>query len=279
MTKYTYNEILKQAKNVKANVKKEYKIGMSHKWSYYFAKALLTNKDVEKIKINDAPNPSHTHISRQMTKNQYISLAKTFVKFVEEKHRLPNYLAWKGYKIASNLYTYTFARCLVFYEQYGYYDHEITVNQKVFTKPKESGNKVYDYFVKVFGKVSSIDEALSKIQGRGYGYYYDDKYSNTTAIDRMKSKKGVNCTDSCQVMFNVLLVLIKKGKYKKVECLHIKCRGGDGHVRLRITLNDGTKIYRDPASVLDGGSISSNWCSNGTLISVNPSWFMSNLNR
>lgn len=287
MTNYSYKEILTKAKEVKSNVKSEYKIGMSHKWSYYFAKALITHKDVVKINIADAPKPSHTHISRQMSKKEYLDLAKTFVKFVEEKHRLPNYLAWNGFKIASNLFTYTFARCLIYYDKYKKYDTEITVNQKVFTKPLESTNEVYNYFCKKLNKnkkIKTIDEALKLVNGRGYGSYYDDKLSNKQAIDAMaKNNKDddedPNCTDSCHVFYNIGLQLVKWKIYKKVECLHVNCSSG-GHVKLRFTKNDGTKFIRDPACVLSHNNkpITCVWCTN-TPKAVNPEWFMQNLNR
>jgi len=64
-----------------------------------------------------------------------------------------------------------------------------------------------------------------------------------------------------------------------VECLHVMCQSG-GHVKLRITMNDGSKIIRDPACVLsdNGKGVRCNWCTD-TPIAVNPSWWLSNLNR
>ena len=75
MTK-TYKEIINKAKLVQTNVKKEYKTGVTSKWSYYFAKAIITpNKDIKEITIKDAPNPTGTHISRQLSKkNIWISV-------------------------------------------------------------------------------------------------------------------------------------------------------------------------------------------------------------
>ena len=277
---YTYKEIVSKAKECKTNVEQNYKLTISTKWTYYICKAILNPKhDIEKIKFDKAPKPLGTYISRQINKNNYLKLAKATVKFIEKHKRLPNCIKWGAYKIRPSIYVYMFSRILVYYATHSALPTYVDVNSKAYTKPVETKNEVYNYFVKVFGKIGSIDEALSKIQGRGYGYYYDDQYSNHDAIDRMKSGKGVNCTDSCQVMFNILLQLIQLGKYKKVECLHVKCRGGDGHVRLRIALNDGSKIYRDPASVLDGSDITHNWCSNGTLIAIDPQWFKNNLNR
>lgn len=47
-TKRTYKELVNKAKECKTNVKKEYKCKISYKWSYYFAKALITpNKDIK----------------------------------------------------------------------------------------------------------------------------------------------------------------------------------------------------------------------------------------
>ena len=277
-----YKKIVKQAKQCRKNVRKEYALGMSTKWSYYFAKAIINGqKDVTKITFNKAPAPSGTHISRQISHKSYLEMAKYIVDFVEHKKRLPNFIEYGKYKIKPKLYTYLFARIVYYQYKKGKLPKEVNVNNKAFIKPIETTNEVYNYFVDVFGKFdNTIDGALSKIAGNGYGYYYDDVYSNKTSIDRMKQGKGVNCTDSCQVFYNIMLQLIALKKYKKVECLHVQCSGGDGHVRLRITMNDGTKIYRDPAAVLSNGNVTSNWCiTNFTLLAVNPSWFLENLSR
>ena len=280
MTTYKYATIVSNAVKCKASVEKHYKLGVTSLWSYYFAKAILyPNKDIQKIQFKQASKPTGTRISRQLSKSNYTDMAKRLIKYVEANKQLPNYITTGNYKIRTRLYTYIFAKIIVYQ-----YDHKtlpstVEVNSRAFTKPSETGNTVYDYFTKIFGKVNSIDEALSKIASRGYGYYYDDRYSNQESINRMKNRQGVNCTDSCQVFYNIATALIKQDKYRKVECLHVKCQGGDGHVRLRITLNDGTYIYRDPAAVLDNGNVASNWCLNGTLLSINPQWFLNNLNR
>jgi len=142
MTVKTYEEIIKQAKACKSNVKNDYKIGITPKWGYYFARALVNpKKDIPTITIDSAPKPSYTNISRQVSSKQYLELAKKYYKFIEDiknkesKYRLPNYLRFGNYKISIQLATYTFARCLIYYETYGKYDPEITINQKVFNKP------------------------------------------------------------------------------------------------------------------------------------------------
>ena len=278
---YTYSEIVQHANSIKKGVAKEYKLVENPQWVYWICHAILTpKKNIPKFKVNPAPKQSGDNLSRQIIEKDYKDMASRLVKFVDTNKTLPNYIIINGKKMKMQDYVYMFSRILVYYFNNGTYPRYAEVNSKAFTKPTETVNEVYDYFVKVFGKFdNTIDGALKKIAGKGYGYYYDDKYSNKEAIDRMKTGKGVNCTDSCDVFYNIMLQLIELGKYKKVECLHIKCRGGDGHVRLRITLKDGSYIYRDPAAVLDSGVITKNWCSNGTLLAVNPSWFMNNLKR
>ena len=48
---------------------------------------------------------------------------------------------------------------------------------------------------------------------------------------------------------------------------------------VKITKKDGTVFYRDPAAVLDSGVISKVWCSNGTVLAINPNWWLQNLYR
>lgn len=276
---YTYKTILQKAKTCQSNVKKEYKTGITSRWCYYFAKTIIApKKDVKDINIGDAPKPSGTYISNQLSKTSYMQVCKDLVKFVESKKRLPNYVETGKYKLTPHLLTEVLARIIVFYDKNSRLPSAVNVNSKVFTKPVESSNKVYKYFVKTFGSINSIDEALNKVKDKGYSYYYDDKYSNVQSIDRIKKGLGINCTDSCHVFYNIVLGLIERGKYKKVECLHVQCSSG-GHVKLRITLNDGSRIIRDPACVLskNGKSVSCVWCTNSG--NVNPSWFMANLNR
>ena len=278
---YSYNEIIKTAKSVQNKVKKEYKTGVWSWWSYYFAKSILNpKKDIKKISIKNAPNPTGTYMANQISKTKYLDMCKRYVKWIEKNKAMPNYATIDKYKITPHLMTEILSRILVYYDKNNKMPNSVNVNSKIFNKENESTNDVYNYFRTVFGSFGdTIDGALGKIAGNGYGYYYDDMYSNKQSIDRMKQGKGVNCTDSCHVFYNLMLALIEKKKYKKVECLHVKCQGGDGHVRLRITMNDGAKIYRDPASVLSNGNITGNWCLNGTLLAVNPSWFLENLNR
>lgn len=135
-------------------------------------------------------------------------------------------------------------------------------------------NTTFGYFSKKFGTPGSIDDALSKIRGRGYGYYYDSQFSNKTAIDRMYNRQGVNCTDSAQVFYR-----LGEALGYQVQFVHVKCKGGDGHIRLRLNKGNGW-FYRDPAAVLDGECIECNWCNPPAYtIAYDPSWIFADLER
>lgn len=273
--------IIASAKTCKKNVEKLQKLGVNDNSAYYYCKVMLGAKnDVKEITIKAPSEHTGDHISRQISKDDYIDMAKRLVAYVETNKRMPNYITYKTFKVGHDVYTHLFAIALVTSIETGYLPKKVNVNSKAFVKKTETGNVVYDYFVKTFGSFGdTIDGALSKVNNKGYAYYYDDAYSNKESINRIKAGKGINCTDSCHVFYNIMLELIKKGKYRKVECLHVMCQSG-GHVKLRITLKDGSKIIRDPAAVLsnNGQGVTANWCTNYP-IAVNPSWFMANLNK
>lgn len=274
---YSYETIVDKAKKIKTNVEKDYKIGESTGWTYYICKEVIQRtKTVPKISFSGAGQSQGNDLSRQINQEHYLDMAKRLVKFVETNHKLPNYVSYGKYKVRVSDYTYMFARILAYYDNKKKLPAYVNVNSKAFTKPSESTNEVYDYFVKTFGEISCIDDALEKIAGRGYGYYYDDVYSNKQSIDRIKQGLGINCTDATQMMKNVA---DGTGKYKSVDCVHVKCSGGDGHVFLRITAKDNSVFYRDPAAVLDSGSVTHIWCLNGTVLAINPSWWVANLHR
>lgn len=290
MTVIKIKEINNIAKKVIENVNKNKKIPSISGWSwaqygYILTQSVITpGKDLEKTpksKVAAAPNPSGYDISRTIYVKDYKKIAKYVVNFVKENKRLPNYVQWGSYRIRCQLYIYCFAKIVNFYAENKALPTYCNFNSKDFSKETPvSTDDVFNLFVKTFGKVSTIDEALSKVKDRGYGYYYDDIYSNEQSINRIRNGYGINCTDSCQVFWH-----IAKALGYDVQCIHVKCSDGDGHVRLKLKhkkYSDDEWFYRDPAAVLsvNGQPISYNWCISGyTLLATNPSWFLANVNR
>lgn len=283
----TNKEIVNIAKTVKNNVENKQKLptisGYSYgEYGYLLAKSIISpGKDITKIKVNKAPYPTGNSISRSIDKNDYIKLAKNFVNFINKNKQVPNFNYFLTYKIRPKLLIYCFAKIVVYYNEHKKLPNYCNFNSKVFSKNQKtvSNDEVFNYFVKIFGNVKSIDEAFSKVKERGYAYYYDDIYNNKNSIDRIKANRGVNCTDSCQVFWH-----IGKALGYDVRCIHVKCQGGDGHVRLQFkhkTNTDNKWINRDPAAILsvNGQPLSYIWCANGTQLAINPNWFLENVNR
>ena len=134
-------------------------------------------------------------------------------------------------------------------------------------------DSVLQAFESRFGKMTCIDDCLEAIQGRGYAYYYNSQYNTLTTINRVYNRQGVNCTDIGQLLYRLGIAL-----GYEVQFIHVKCKGGDGHIRNRFRKNGGDWFYRDGASVLDGNSITSNWCSPPAYtIAYNPSWIFNDL--
>lgn len=135
-----------------------------------------------------------------------------------------------------------------------------------------------DYFESKFGKCEYIDDAMSKIKGRGYAYYYNSQYNTNTTINRIYNRQGVNCTDSAQLFYRLALDMNNKyGRKYEVQFVHVFCQSGTGHIRLRLRSNGSSWFYRDPSACLDGNNITYNWCSNGRVNAYNPAWIFADL--
>ena len=147
----------------------------------------------------------------------------------------------------------------------------------IIVNPNAGASDTFKYFCEQFGTPTDIDNALEKVFKHGYKHYYNSLYSNVIAIDRIKNKSGVNCTDSAQVFYRIGQAL-----GYTVEFIQVECKEG-GHIRLRLkhANNTGDKwIYRDPACVLSGNQgIKGNWCSTGHIKAYNPSWLFTDLEK
>ena len=275
MSTYTYKTILKQAQTCHKNVSKNHKTGMWSWWGYYFAKALLNpKKDVTVIKIDNTDSKGD-YFSQLIGQGKYLSCAKYLVEYCEKHHKMPKNISYNGKHINNRLFTYLMAKGLIAYNELGKYKTSLNLNSKVFTAPTETGNAVYDYFVKKTGKKpKTLDDILEYVCNYfHYQGYYDDQKSNKQVMDT----KAGNCVDLLQWLMNMTEPLGYDSK-----CIHVQCRtSGTGHVfgKFRHKKNtDGKWVTRDPAAVCQN-SIHNVWCENGYLLAENPDWFLSNKNR
>ena len=278
-----YNKTVTVAKQCKKSVEKEYKLGVSTGWAYYFAKQIIKPKtSVKQIPITAPNKPSGDYISRQIFKSSYLDMAERVVKYVEKNGQVPNNVkfttqAGKTYKIHIRDVIYMFSRIIVYYDTNKAYPKYANVTSKSFTKPTETGNNVFDYFVKKTGfKPTCIDDVCEYIMKHyNYEFYFDDQKSNKQVID---SKAG-NCTDLLQFLVNIAEAL---GYEWKV--IHTQCRqSGTGHVYGKFKKkNSNTWFTRDVACIADESRYCV-WCDvdngGGYQLAVNPSWFVQNIHR
>lgn len=105
MSVRTYKEIITKSKELYANIRTIGKNGQTNRWAYYYAKSILKpKKDIKKIGVKDAPNPKGQSIDVKLTKKEYLERINYFVKFVEEKGRMPNFIEVKGKKVHPDIW-------------------------------------------------------------------------------------------------------------------------------------------------------------------------------
>lgn len=249
---------------------------------------LITNN--KKIKTRDVYNiggngVKYATMKKNILANKGSSNNKYGRRFTEDAIKdnksydlFPNYVTGvDGTKYYLNTYTDMAKRVIAFRKKNGRNPSYINVQgaNKNNTTSKTT-DKTLAKFEDYFGKVTDFDSALAKIDGRGYKYYYNSVYNTNDTLKRIKDKKGVNCTDSSQLMYRIALAL-----GYTVQFIHVQCSSG-GHIRLRLKHKKNTGgewIYRDPACVLspNGKGIRCNWCMDGRIIDYNPSWIMSDV--
>ena len=155
--------------------------------------------------------------------------------------------------------------------------NKITVKEVPVAPQKSRSEKILDEFEKYFGKCEYIDDALAKIRNHKYAFYFSDGYNMYDTIKRMANYQGANCYDAAEVFYHLMLGMnTKYGRNYEPQYLHVWCPSSKvDHIRLRFKSNGSGWYYRDPASVLDGGSVESNWCgTSGNILEVNPSFIL-----
>ena len=218
--------------------------------------------------------------------DDYKKQAMNVYNYIHKNKQIPNYVTTIKSKKRVNidLFGYCMAKVLVWYHEHGgelpnYCTYDSRALSGKGSQPTNYSQDILNYFSNKFGRPSSIDDALAKVQNKGYGYYYDDKLSNKQSIDGLAIRGGTkpNCTDIHHVFWH-----IGKALGYDVRAVHVKCRGGDGHVRLDFkhpTRSNNQWFSRDASAVADGECVECIWCGNGALLAYNPSWFMQNLER
>ena len=188
---------------------------------------------------------------------------------------MANAMTSKNKHLRCRDYVYNFAKILLWYDTHNVLPAKNNINTKIWVKPHEYYQQIYDYFVKKTGKkFKTLDDLLAYVRDNfTYEFYSDDYRSNKEVMDDFAG----NCTDLMQWLANMAQAMGYDWK-----CIHVECRvSGIGHVWGKFrhkTYTENAWINRDPSAVC-GNSVRSMWCEDGYLLAENPSWWMENLNR
>lgn len=274
-----YVDILNSAYAMQNSIKKNYNLGKSPKWSYYHAKCLIAGKkDVQDIKIYNADEPTGNNLSRQVKRSVYLDMADRFTKYVEKHNQLPNNIKIGNKLMRVNDYCNMFSNVLVTYSKTKALPKIVEVNSKAFIKPTENKNTVLKKWISKFKFTPKyIDDVCDYIEAHfDYQKYFDDHKSNAETIE----DEAGNCTDLLQMLINIAEALGYDWKVYHVECN----QSGTGHVYgmfRKDGVNNGNWFIRDPACIADESRYCT-WCeagNGGSLLAVNPYWFLQNKNR
>lgn len=101
-------------------------------YSYIFAKQIskMSLPTVSKINIIGAKEDKGDSVNFTLKQNDYISLARKIVYFMESNRRCPNYATFNNKHICFSLYTYCFIKILSFYKENNRLPITCTFNSK-----------------------------------------------------------------------------------------------------------------------------------------------------
>lgn len=119
-------------------------------------------------------------------------------------------------------------------------------------------------------KFDTLKESLTMAKGLGYKEYYNDVYDQSNAVKRLAKRLGINCSDACQLWYQ-----LAKDLGYSVRYVHVKCASGTGHIQLDIKNKEyGPDWVRiDPAAILKGNV--SLWCKGAKVIGYDEAWLRS----
>lgn len=198
--------------------------------------------------------------------------------FYLKERRYPNYIDIQGYRVYWDALEEITEKVRDFRLKNFRDPKTVTITVSLIPSPgnttiykSDSTNYLKAFADAVGSKFNTFTEAYNLIKYRKYDYYYDDVYNQTAALKRLKNKSGLNCSDICQLMYQVA-----KDLGYSVRYVHIKCTGGGGHIQLDVMGKEFINWKRvDPAAALHSGyPLGSLWCASGKFLSYDDPFLM-----
>ena len=256
---------------------------------YFILQSVVNIKaKIKEIKVNQAPSATGDIINITIGKEDYISLAKTLIEFIEDEKRLPNFLTYNKKKISPRAFIYAYAKILVFYDENKRLPNNCLFTSSVFgsngttTKTKVIAKTKGGTVCKALAKASGVTITDYKTLYQAfhfavYKYYKNDVYSQSVALKRFAQKLGMNCADLGQLAYYALKEL---GYQVKIVRGEIRCDSGTfGHIWCLLTVS-GKTINFDASAAAKQKTLGNMICGKiKSITNYNPSWVVSDDGR
>lgn len=119
-----WEEIVKNANTIKKHVEKNGELPTIKGYNtaqlcYILAEAVQNpKKTIPNKKVSNAPNPTGNGINKNLTKNEYQTLAKNTNIWIKERGVAPNYTMYQNYMVSIRLQTYCYAKIIVWFDEH-----------------------------------------------------------------------------------------------------------------------------------------------------------------
>ena len=160
---------------------------------YIILQYLLNPKaNIKSMTVGKPPAPTGDIVEVTITKKEYLGLAKTLVEFIKHNKRLPNYLQHKNKKLSPRVFTYAFAKILVFYHENKRLPETCLFTSKVFGSNNSKNTKMTKggTVCKALANASNVtitdyNSLYKAFLFAVYKYYKNDCYKQSEALKRL----------------------------------------------------------------------------------------------
>lgn len=221
-----------------------------------------------------------SNINKKIMKDVYLDMYKRMVAYTKKYKKEPRIIYLKpggtGDYVSRERFRDMQLRFDGYWKRYGRQPNYVCVVKFPCDTSIKTG--YVQSFEKAVNKtVNTYTEGYNAIKNRIYKYYFNDIYKQSTALERLKNRSGLNCADVVQLMYQLAIDL---GYQARI--VHVVCKSGTGHLQLDVKGREFGSSWKrnDPAAALKSGyNLGSLWCSDGQVIAYNPVWMLSDDGR
>lgn len=119
-----WKDIITNAEKVKKEVEKNKNLPTIKGYTtaqllYIFAEAVRNpNKEIPDRKVSPCPDCTGSSIEKNLTRNEYQTLAKHTINWIKDRDVAPNYTSYQNYMVSVRLQVYCYAKIIVYYHEH-----------------------------------------------------------------------------------------------------------------------------------------------------------------